>query len=276
MTWIRRRGRNFGLGAGTPIVFDPDAEAFFTAAGITNQAEKIAMNNFVVSTKSGNSWQKSSRIFPFSPTSSVASSYCMKSLTQFTYVNSPTWSAAGVAFSVAGNSYLNTGYNPNADGATGQHNFSHSGYVNDDATISSGNTSAISGSQNAPGRRVQWQMLTSGEARSRLTTGNIASLVESAGNTDYLGMWVGSRVSQTDHRIFRNGTQVGLDTSSNPGTAQSTADVYIGAYNNDGTPQDNFQGRICFYQLGQGLTVAEAQNLSAAAEALQQALGRAA
>ena len=89
--------------------FDASAEAYFAAAGITDFAEKRAANNLIVGLKDANIWDGIFRLFLFSPTSLEAASYCAKTLTQGTFVNSPTHSASGVEFNGVDQAFTLTG-----------------------------------------------------------------------------------------------------------------------------------------------------------------------
>lgn len=80
------------------VSFDPDALAYFTAAGITSASEKAAVNNFFVQLKANGFWDKIIRIYLFSSTSLDAASYCAKTLTTGTFINAPTLSSLGVLF----------------------------------------------------------------------------------------------------------------------------------------------------------------------------------
>lgn len=89
---LRRRKRSFGSG------FDPDASAYFTAAGITDSTEQEAWNTFVVGARAAGIWDKAYRVYPVSPTSIAAAAVCAKSLTSGTFVNSPTHASTGITF----------------------------------------------------------------------------------------------------------------------------------------------------------------------------------
>ena len=58
-----------GIGIGIPFYkasgFDPDASAFITAAGITDQTQKTAINQLVIDLKSAGLWNKMKAIYPF-------------------------------------------------------------------------------------------------------------------------------------------------------------------------------------------------------------------
>ena len=60
---------------------DADAEAYFTAAGITDAAEKTAVTTFVQSLKTANLWADLIYVMPISPTSLSAAFYNVKTAT---------------------------------------------------------------------------------------------------------------------------------------------------------------------------------------------------
>ena len=84
---------------------DSDAQAYITAAGITNPTEQAAVNQLVLDLKGTGSttnntdvWSDSYTIYPLSPTSLAAAAFNLKDPTQnITWFNSPTHSTSGVS-----------------------------------------------------------------------------------------------------------------------------------------------------------------------------------
>ena len=62
---------------GTPAV-DPDAQAFITAASITDPTQQIAINQLVVDLKGYNIWSKMKAIYPYVGGTSTSTSYNLK------------------------------------------------------------------------------------------------------------------------------------------------------------------------------------------------------
>jgi hypothetical protein len=112
-------GANPKLGALNSVVYDPDAEAWFTYAGITNVAEKDAFNTFVLSMKATGIWDKILYFNYFSPTSYFAAKSDCISLTTGTEggtLGSGDWNSTTGEITFGSNKYLKTGKYPNTLG----------------------------------------------------------------------------------------------------------------------------------------------------------------
>ena len=101
-------GKVSGFGGGG---IDPNAQAYITAAGITDPTEQAAVIQLVSDLKGTGSttnntdvWTGLDAIYPTSPTSLAAAEYNLKdpATYQITWYNSPTHSSAGVAFNARG------------------------------------------------------------------------------------------------------------------------------------------------------------------------------
>jgi hypothetical protein len=87
-----------------------------------------------------------------------------------------------------------------------------------------------------------------------------------------LGFFVGSKISNSDRRLFYNGVLRGTNTASDT-TTLSTRTVYIGAINSGG-PFFYGNRQCAFFSIGGGLTEAEAKALSTIVQEFQTKLGR--
>lgn len=89
--------------------FDSDAQAFITAAGITNSTQQTAINNLVLALKGNGTWNKFAVIYPLVGGNASAHSINLKNPAthQVTWVGSAVHSANGVR--VSGNSTPNAG-----------------------------------------------------------------------------------------------------------------------------------------------------------------------
>lgn len=86
------------------------------------------------------------------------------------------------------------------------------------------------------------------------------------------GFICGSRVSATDHRVFKNATQVGANTTV-AGTLPS-GNIYAMGTNNVTTPQGLFSGTANWYSFGDGVTPAQESALYTLIQAYNTKLGR--
>ena len=94
--------------------FDPDAQAFITAAGITNPTQQGAINTLVVALKGYSIWTKFKAIYPI--VGGVASSHAVNLKTPGTYNLSFTtgWTHSSTGMTPNGTSaYADTGLNDN-------------------------------------------------------------------------------------------------------------------------------------------------------------------
>ncbi len=91
---------------------DPDAQAFITAASITDPTQQSAINQLVLDLKGYSIWTKMKAIYPYVGGTSSSTSYNLKNPAQFqiTWNGGVTWSNNGVLFGGV-NGYGNTGYN---------------------------------------------------------------------------------------------------------------------------------------------------------------------
>jgi len=102
----------------------------------------------------------------------------------------------------------------------------------------------------------------------------------SAAIANALGLLMGSRVSTTDHRTFKNGVQIGsTDVADNgPQPGLPTIPLFIGAANvsaSGATSASNFSTKeVSFAAASDGLTTTEAANLYTLVQNLQTSLSR--
>ena len=104
---------------GSSNSYDSDAQAYFTAAGITSTTEKDAWNTFVNSAKTNGYWSKFFALYPFLGSTSSACSYNAKNTATFqiTWTGSLTFTSMGLV-GHSSNSYGNTNFNINSSGWT--------------------------------------------------------------------------------------------------------------------------------------------------------------
>lgn len=106
----RKRGIYIGGVAAPPS--DPDAEAFFTAAGITDDTQKSAVTQLVISLKASSLWDATAAFYPFVGGTALKHSFnlCNPATFQITWNGGVTHNANGIK----GNGttgYGDTGFN---------------------------------------------------------------------------------------------------------------------------------------------------------------------
>lgn len=103
------------LGSQLASLFDPNAAAFFAAAGITDATQKSAVNQLVLDLKSASVWSKMAALYPFVGGTSSSCSYNLSNPATFqmTWHGSLTFDSTGITSDGVFGSYGDTGLNAN-------------------------------------------------------------------------------------------------------------------------------------------------------------------
>jgi hypothetical protein len=247
--------------------FDADAQAFITAAAITDPTQQTAINTLVVSLKGYNIWTKMKALYPFVGGTAAQHKFNLKNPldtnSAFRLVFSGGWTHSPTGALPNGvNGYADSYLVPST---TLQLNSSHmAGYIRSNTT-SGGifgcyNSGASNGLYTNP-------KFSSGLQESRNNSGGGGNVV----NTDSRGFWINTRIVSTQYKIFKNNTT--NQTSNTNTTGLCTLNAYIGSINANGSPE--YQNReIAFASIGDGLTDTDAAGYYTAIQAFQTTLGR--
>lgn len=250
------------------ITYDSDAEAFFTATGITDTTIKNAVNQLVLDLKGYSLWTKLNAIYPMVGGTSTTCKYNLKD---------PQDTDGAYRLSFAGGwTFASTGAKPN--GSTGVADT----HLNIGSVIS--NTAHSFGiysrTNNTSGTQVYGvtDLTTPIFLQNNLTSANFGSgtlsnLVSyTASPTTRFQM--ATRRSSTDFQAYRDGTSLGTNTTSMSTIPNSTF-RFGGRYSITGTAYDFYSlHEIAFAFIGQGLTNTESGNLRTAVDAFQLSLSR--
>jgi hypothetical protein len=111
-------------GPGIPPV-DPDAQAFITAAAITDSTQQAAINTLVVDLKGYNVWTKMKVLYPFVGGDATKHSWNLKNTAQFqiSWIGGVTHSSNGVQFGGV-NGRGDTNFNPSTNSLLNSTHFS--------------------------------------------------------------------------------------------------------------------------------------------------------
>lgn len=259
------------------ITYDTDAQAFFTAAGITDTTQKGAVNTLVLALKSASIWTKMVAIYPIVGGAASPHSYNLKnpSLYQLTFVGSPTHSSGGVDWN-GSSQYADTGLNPSTVLTL---NDSHIAYYSRENTTGGNDDFAVT-TVGDPST-YEFRLLIADKATGNFYCDMYAFTTNGrftvGGITDTRGLFVGSRLSSTDFAAYKNGSSIGSKTTSAGGFPNGT--MYLGAANNTGTNLPlgayNYSDRQCaFASVGLGLTSTDNSSLYTAVQNYQTTLGR--
>jgi hypothetical protein len=266
------RGRFNGFGRGASAgSFDTDAQAFFTAAGITDATQKSAVNQLVLDFKSAGVWTKMYAVYPFVGGTATTHKFNLKDPRDldaaFRLVFTGTWT------------HSSTGADPNGTNAFADTKFipSSSGF-----TTSSGSLGYYSRENTAAATVVEFGSYSSSTTNQNsifcLYTGTVTgasygtnATAVSVAATRSDGLFMAEHNGATNTEVYRNGSRI-VNTAQT-GTLSTVAE-YIGAQNNTGT-SEGFSSRQCaFAFIGQGFTTTEATAIYNAIQTFQTTLSR--
>lgn len=247
------------------VSYDSDAQAFITAASITDSTQKSAINQLVLDLKSNNLWAKMKAVYPMVGGNSSAHKFNLKdprdldAAFRLSFAGTWTHSSTG-AYSSGAGSYANTFLVPSSvlAGVADQHLSYYS------RTSNSGDTDIGSGTYNGGGI-LMW-VRYSADNKTYTSLANQTFSTPTSG----LGLHIVTANSST--------TQIVTPTSSaSAGIASgslSARNVYIGGSDNDNTLYYPTPRECAFASVGNGLSGSDCTNLQTIVNNYQQTLGR--
>ncbi len=256
---------SFG-GGGT----DADAEAFITAASITDSTQQTAIRTLVTGLKSASLWSKMAAIYPFIGGSAASHAVNLRSPGTYdlTFSGGITHDASGAAWN-GSTGYASTGLVPSTVLSANDEHYSY-------YSVSSSTTNAADiGSAYSTGQ-AQWSgiELWGGIAYCLLNNGNNATATPSASmGGSGAALWTGSRTASNAAAMYKNGSSIATSTDNNIWSRSNRA-ITIGATDYAGTVSW-FSDRQCAWaSIGSGLTSTDVGNLYTLVQAYQTTLGR--
>ena len=253
-------------GAGT----DADAQAFITAAGITDATQQSAINTLVTDLKGYGIWSKMKALYPFVGGTSSTHKWNLKDPRDldaaFRLVFNGGWTHSSTGAKPNGtNGYGDTKLAPSVVQALNNTHISFYSRLNladgDDLSCYNGVISRIS------------RLLIKDSSSNIIADMNDTTQRITLANADARGFYVVNRTTSTSLKLHKNSSIIGTNTNANTGTLPSFA-YSIGALNNQNA-YVNFSARECaFVSIGDGLTDAEAANFYTAVQAYQTTLSR--
>jgi hypothetical protein len=249
---------------------DADAQAFITAANITNTTQQNAINTLVTQLKTYGIWTKLKAVYPFIGGTASSHKFNLKdprdldAAYRLTFSGGWTHSSNG-ALPNGTTGYADTKYNPNI---SGQLNSAHISYYS--RTNTSGSNAIDMGALSAaPGNYHHMHIRYTGDLMFGLLN---ASSAVSVSNNISQGLFISSRINSANVSLYRNNGNIG-NISLNSSTRPSN-NIYIGAGNITNLPQQYSLKESAFASIGDGLTDTEAANFYTAVQAYQTTLGR--
>ena len=246
--------------------FDSDAQAFITAAAITDVTQQNAINTLVVDLKGYSIWTKMKAIYPI--VGGVASSH------KYNLKDPRDLDAAfRLAFTNAW-THSSTGMTPNGTSAFADTNLSISGQM----TASNASFGIYSRTNDTTGLKVIGTYDNTNISRMwiNLTNGNIQ--IADTGVISYTanpstGFFMSRRDATNFNESYKNGVSLGSVINN---FSVFNRNFYLGAINNSGTPNYYSNHQLAFAFLGgnSALTNTDAGNLYTAVQAYQTTLSR--
>lgn len=277
MPIINGMGR-WGVKAKTQVIIpgnDTDAQAFITAAGITDTTQQSAINTLVTNLKSYGIWTKMKAIYPFVGGTANAHKFNLKnpvdSNAAFRLQFNGGWIHSSTGAKPNGtNAYTDTFLNPSTSLTNNNYHLSHYSRTQK-PTSTEVDIASMNGGTSVTAIALDQYYAGAGKA---FVAGDYSTSAIVNADTNTLGMLVGSRTSQTSAKMFMNNVQKGSTlTLSNP-NALPNVTIFIGA-NHSGVSVLEFSSKECaFATIGDGLTDAEVANFYTAVQTFQTTLGR--
>lgn len=239
---------------------DPDAQAFITAAAITDPTQQAAINQLVVDLKGYSIWTKFKAIYPI--VGGSASSHAVNLKTPGTFNLSFATGVTHSANGMVGNG--STGYadtNLEPFGNLLQDSTHYSFYSRTDT-----NTTTIEMGVGVNSNIVE--IRTSGVTYHRV---NGSALVQHP-DANSLGFYTANRTASLNLSAWKNGVKLASNTT-NLSQPLVLGNIFILALNN-GVPQYHSTKECAFASIGDGLTDTDAANLYTAVQAYQTTLSR--
>jgi len=260
--------------------YDPDAQAFFTAASITDATQKSAVNTLVTDLKAKGLWNKMYAIYPMVGGTTTTCSYNLKNPSAFQMTFAGTWDVTGggiLPTQVTNPSiYADTNFNCSThfasptDTSIGVYCTNPSNNLNTtQGLMGVTNALAVSGIAIWVGDRGFDAFTNNSTAGGEyIIWSNDYELFEPPynGGKHYVtgdGFYINSRSNNTSHTAFVRGVDVKNITRTTSLGVMPNKTIYLGALNPDGHTADwstSTDKRISFAFIGTGLSASDADN----------------
>lgn len=254
------------------IPMDTDAQAFITAASITDNTQKNAINQLVLDLKTANIWTKMKAIYPFVGGTASSHRFNLKvpttNISDFyiTFSGGITHSTTGVAFNGA-TGWANTNLVPSTHLTS-----PFIGYY----SRTNGNTGTDQidmGSKDASNLRYLWvSAWYNGSGFSNVLARNTSStvLLNGGTTTNSRGWYWTNKVSGT----AKLGKNSSILSSASDSQTPPTSAIGIGCLNTELTPNSYSNRECAFSVIADGMSDTDTTNLYNAVQTFNTTLGR--
>jgi hypothetical protein len=249
--------------------YDADAQAFLTAAGITDGTISSAINTLVLGLKSNSLWDKMKAIYPFVGGTATTHKFNLKdprdldAAYRLTFYGGWTHDINGITGN-GSNTYADTFLVPNL--ALSQNSGHLSIYIRNNT---SGNYLDMGSSSSSVFTTLYSRYADKLQGR----IGDFTNITNTA-NTTSIGFYQVSRISATDIYVKKNSNSAINGGYTSLGTVSNK--MIIGNLNNNGTPLAGYYSNrnYSFASIDLGMTETDMTNLYTLVQAFQTSLGR--
>lgn len=254
-------------------IIDPDATAFLTAAGITDQTISDAINQLVLDMKSAGIWSKCTAIYPFVGGTATTHKYNLKdprdldAAFRIAFIGGMSHSSNGITGNGTSNwatTYMNAQNELNGGNAQNDNHVFY--YLQTFSARSCSDIGVYDSSANA---------LHNSNARNASNVFNTANMNANQYNgvatTATSGAFCNTRTSSTEYRKYINKSQTIVTNNS---TTPPNRDFFIMAFNNTGSPAGYSDRTMSLVSLGAGLTQSEVESYVDINQTFQTSLSR--
>ena len=254
--------------------WEADAQAFITAASITDPTQQSAINQLVIDLKGYNIWSKMKAIYPMVGGTSSTHKWNLKDPRDLDV-------AFRLVFS-GGGTHSSNGYQPNGVNAFADTKFNpvaQSSSLNSFFMSIYSRTNSNAGSPYEIASAVDWSI---GQKFTGIITRYSSNIrcISVGGNyntsnaeTDSRGYYCGGTNGSATQILYKNGSNVLSGTSIQTGFAN--VNLSLSGINQAGGTYVGFSNKqLAFAHIGDGLSSTEAANFYTAVQAFQTTLGR--
>lgn len=244
---------------------DADAQAFITAAGITDSTQKSAIETLVTDLKTYGIWTKMKALYPFVGGTATTHKYNLKD---------PQDTNAAYRLTFAGGwTHASTGALPNGTNAYADAYITNSAmsYTSTHLSVYS-RTNAVTTGVSIGNSTNQYCLMYLRYTGDNFYSGINSPSYMNATITDSRGHFLATRRGNTDSEAYRNGVSIATSTTA---MANDNTTMYLGAGYRQNVGTIGYDNReLAFASIGDGLNDTEAANFYTAVQAFQTTLGR--
>ena len=253
---------------------DTDAQAFITAASITDSTQQGAVDALVKDLKNYGIWTKMKAIYPFVGGTANAHKFNLKDPRDvdgaFRLVFNGGWTHSSTgALPNGSNGFANTNLTPST---VLTYPSAHISVYSRTNTVKNAQIIGVSNSF----LPIIGLLLKSSDSMSKLIFDayDFTAHRVQVDNINSTGYYIGTLISTTSQKLFKNSNLIINNSIAQTQTSFPSFPFYLSGRNDSGTTSTYDDKEIAFATIGDGLTDTEAANLYTAVQKYQTTLGR--